>query len=685
MRLPQTLLAALLLALIPSASFTQATTPQPPLLLGAAWYPEQWPEAQWDHDLTLMEQAHMHVVRVGEFAWSTMEPSDNHFDFVWLDHAIAAAAKHHISVVLGTPTAAPPAWLTAKYPETLRIDEGGRRDEHGGREQFSANNPKYRELCVRVAHAMAARYGHNPNVLGWQIDNEIGDPTFDDSAKLQWHQWLQKKYGNIADLNRRWTTAYWSQTYDTFDQVPYHSRGENPALLLDYKHFVTDTWTSYISAQADTIRPLALKSQFITTNTMGWFSTYDHYIMHKNLDMAAWDDYVPDGHPDYPRNAALHDLVRGYKQKNFWVMETQPAFVNWGPINTALPPGVTREMAWQAIGHGADAVLYWQWRSALNGQEEYHGTLVGADGEPVPIYSEIAKLGADFAAAGPALAGTSPHAQVAILQSYDAHWAIDFQKHSADFDYPKNVLDTYRAISPIAQTIDVISPESDLTPYPIVFAPALNILSEAEAAHLLAYVKQGGQLVLGTRSAMKNADNGLDPHRQPGPFTEALGAHVDQFYALDPKDPAPTVSGPLGTGTASIWAEVLSTQPDTKVLLTYGPENGWLAGKPAAVSHPYGKGTLTYIGTVLDPKLMASVATQLLSAADIHPTLPNLPTGVELMPRTAPNKPPVWIIINHTNTPQHIILPANMKNLLTSSSAPTLDLPAHEVAVLTTP
>jgi beta-galactosidase len=98
----------------------------PPLLLGAAWYPEQWPESQWDPDLDRMAACHIHLVRIGEFAWSTMEPHPGKYDFTWLDHAIEKAAQHHIVVVLGTPTAAPPAWLTSRYPETLRVDENGK-------------------------------------------------------------------------------------------------------------------------------------------------------------------------------------------------------------------------------------------------------------------------------------------------------------------------------------------------------------------------------------------------------------------------------------------------------------------------------------------------------------------------------------------------------------------------------
>ncbi|HEY0785233.1 MAG TPA: beta-galactosidase, partial [Acidobacteriaceae bacterium] len=405
------LVATLLLAPLVPVAGAQATQYEsaPPLLLGAAWYPEQWPESQWEPDLAKMEAAHIHLVRVAEFAWSTMEPAEGDYRWEWLDHAIAAAARHHIVVVLGTPTAAPPAWLTTRYPETLRVSADGVRAEHGNRQQFSFADGKYRELSRDIAERMAKRYGHNPNVVGWQIDNELSAESFDPQARQQWHAWLKERYGTTAELNKRWTTAYWSQTYDNFDEVPARSRDENPALLLSWKRFVTDTWVSYTENQVNVIRANADKRQFITTNTMGWFDGFDAYKEHRSLDIAAWDDYVSTEVYDWSANGATHDLARGYKQRNFWVMETEPAFVNWRPVNTPLNKGETRDMAWQAVGHGADAVEYWQWRSALNGQEEYHGVLLGPDGEPVPVYDEVQQIGAEFELAGKALAGTEPH------------------------------------------------------------------------------------------------------------------------------------------------------------------------------------------------------------------------------------------------------------------------------------
>ncbi|MBW8869332.1 MAG: beta-galactosidase, partial [Acidobacteriales bacterium] len=579
---------------LPAVAQATAFSDRPPILLGAAWYPEQWPETQWDADLSRMEAAHINLVRIAEFAWSAMEPSEGQFRFEWLDRAIALAEKHHMSVVLGTPTAAPPAWLTTKYPDTLRVDENGVRAEHGNRQQFSFTSPRYRTLAHAIAEKMAERYGHNPNVVGWQLDNEYAQASFDPESKARFHEWLRKKYGSIENLNNRWTTAYWSQTYDSFDEIPVRPEKENPGLLLDWKRFVSDTWKSYSENQIGAIRPLADKRQFITTNTMGWFAGFDEYVVHSNLDIAAWDDYVGGEHYDYFDNGARHDLTRGFKNRNFWVMETQPGFVNWKRTNSSLARGQVRDMAWQAIGHGADAVAYWQWRSAQNGQEQYHGVLAGADGTPVPVYAEVQQVGEEFAKASKALAGTSPQSSVALINDYDSRWAVDFQRHSGNFDPVVEMVAFYKPLRDQSQAVDVISARAPLTGYKLVVAPALNVLPKDVADRLLAYVQAGGNLVLGPRSGMKDEYNALNIQRQPGPLAAALGGRVEQFYAFEDKVP---VECEFGSAAASVWAEQLSVSgPDARVLARYGASNGWLDNQPTVITRRVGKGSITYVG-----------------------------------------------------------------------------------------
>ncbi len=676
------LLFALLSLMLVIAMFANAQTEKvqtPAILLGTAWYPEQWPESRWDADLALMQQAGIHMVRVGEFAWSRMEPTEGQYDLDWLDHAIAAAAKHGIVTVIGTPSAAPPAWLTQKYPETLRTMEDGRKDQHGNRQQFNFANPKYRELARAMAEQLAKRFGHNPNVVGWQIDNEYANVSFDADTKAQFQQWLKARYGTLDNLNTRWTTSYWSETYFNWDQVPIQTGYGNPGLLVSWMRFVSDTWRSYQKNQIEVIRANADSRQFITTNMMGWFNGYDHYTVAQDLDLASWDDYVGQGHLDPVKNGAAHDLTRGFKGKNFWVMETQPGGVNWASINNWLDKGEVRAMAWHDIGHGADTVSYWQWRSALNGQEQYHGTLVGPDGSPDPLYPEIAQIGREFEKASPVLAGTSVKSEVAILHSYDSRWAIEWQKHNKNYDPVSEILSYYGPLRTISQSIDVIPPTVSLSQYKLVVAPGLNVVSDAIAKNLMQYVNNGGHLVLGQRSAMKDDDNGLWPQRQPGPLTDMLGGRVEQYYAL--VDPVP-VEGKWGAGASQLWAELLSAkEADVEVLMRYGKSNGWLDGQPAAITRKVGKGRITYFGAWLDEETMAQAASWMTEVSNVKPALGQVPDGVEVYPRYGP-KGEVFILVNFANRPRTVDLPASMQDVLAGNAVHSVTLPHFGVAVL---
>ncbi len=661
------------------AQVAVAVPDAPPLSLGTAWYPEQWPESRWDADLALMEQAHVTFVRITEFAWSALEPSEGNYQLDWVEHAVRAAERHHIQVILGTPGAAPPAWLTQKYPETLRTLEDGRKDEHGNREQFNFTDPKYRELLGAVTEKMAQRFGHDKNVIGWQIDNELAAESFDPGTRRQWQAWLKAKYQTLDNLNARWTTAYWSETYSDWSQIPIETKYGNPGLLLNWKQFVTATYRSYSQMHLAAIRKYAEPRQKITTNMMGWFDGYDHYVVAQDLDFASWDDYVGTGHLDPVRNGMAHDLTRGFLHRNFWVMETQPGFVNWSADNNALDKGEVRAMAWHDVGHGAEAVSYWQWRSALNGQEQYHGVLVGADGTPVPLYPEVAQLGAEFAKAGPALAGTSVQSRVAVLQDYDSRWAINWQRHNKAFDPVTELVQYYGPLRTLVRSVDVVSDISPLSQYKLVVAPGLNVLTPASVKNLEAYVRGGGHLVLGQRSGMKDQDNSLAVQRQPGALVDLLGDRVEQWYALDKGVP---IEGKWGSGTDTLWAEQMSASAkDAEVLMRYGKSNGWLDGQPAAVTRRVGKGRITYIGANLDEPTMRSAARWMVETSGLDPMWANVPEGVDVSLRSGGGKN-VTILINFSAETKTVPLPATMENVLDGTRGASVVLPQYGVAVL---
>lgn len=663
-----------------SAAIPTQIPGQDAILMGTDWYPEQWPESRWEEDLRMMEVANLKVVRIAEFAWSRMEPSEGHYDFDWLDRAIALAAKHHIVSVVGTPTAGPPAWLTQKYPDTLRVDEHGQRATHGNRAHGSVSSPRYRDFCHRIAEQMALHLGHNPNVVGWQIDNEYGYAmmSYDDITRQQFQDWLKAKYKTLDNLNTLWTTSYWSQTYDNWEEIPIPIGGHNPGLMLDWKRFVTYSWTSYQQNQIDAIRQHADARQFITGNFMGFFDGFDHYPITEPLTFASWDDYVGSGHVDPAFNGLSHDLTRGFKRQNFWVIETQPGAVNWASVNNFLNRGEARAMAWQAIGHGADDVNYWQWRSALNGQEEIHGVLVGPDGTPVPFLDEVSQTAHEFAQVESSFRDTTPVSQVALLYSYDSHWSIQFQKHTEKYDDVVLLKSYYRALRQISQSIDVVSAYAPLDSYKLVAAPDLNVLPKDLADHLLEYVRNGGHLVLGPRSGLKDQFNALLPQRQPGFLVDALGTRVEQYYALEKDFP---VSGAWGNGEASIWAEQLKTQaPGGEVLLQYGKSNGWLDNQPAVITRAYGKGRITYIGAILDDKLMAAAAEWMTHKSGVTPVFGPVPEGVEVSRRVGPGKQ-VFVLINYSQDTRRVNLPHAMNLVLGGKQGDAVDLPPYGVAV----
>lgn len=668
------------LAVLPACGVAQTPAGPPPLWLGVSWYPEQWPEAQWEQDLTLMQKSGVRFVRMAEFAWSTMEPAEGQYRFEWLDHAIAAAARHNIYVVLGTPTAAPPAWLTEKYPQTLRVDEDGSVAQHGNRQQFNFTSPKYRELSAKISAEMGKRYGHNATVIGWQIDNELTRESYDAGTRKSFQDWLQGRYGTLDNLNARWTTSYWSQTYSSWSQIPIESSKGNPGLLLNWRRFDSDTWRDYAKNEIDALRKYTDPKQFVTTNVLGWGQmSYDHGEVAQLMDFISYDDYFPQGEVDLAKNGSDDDMQRGFKGKNFWVIETQPAFVNWGGINQTLEKGEVRALAWHNIGHGADAVAYWQWRSARNGQEEYHGTLVGANGKPVPVYDEVAQLGREFEKAGPALAGTQPTSEVAVLHTYDSFWAINLQRHSKDFDPIEELVSYYKPLKALAQSVDVVAPTNDLSKYKLVVAPGLNVLSDAAAKNLMAYVRNGGHLVLGQRSAMKDDDNALQPQDQPGPLAELLGAHVTQFYALiKPVG----VDGEFGQEKSKIWAEQLVTDvPDVDVWARYSKSNGWLDGQPAIVSRKVGKGTITYVGVWMSDAGMKKLTEKLVAMSGVSAAFGPVPEGVEVNPRRSADKT-VFVLVNMSDGEKTVDAPRLMQDVLQGGDVKHVTLPKYGVAVL---
>ena len=657
------------------------------LHLGASYYPEHWPEERWPEDIRLMQEAGMTVARLGEFAWSSLEPAEGEFRLDWLERVISQLASAGIASVLGTPTAGPPAWLTQQHPDMLAVDEYGRRAQHGNRCHYCVNSPEFHAATQRIVSALAERFGPNPSVIGWQTDNEFHRVCYCERCQKLFQKFLQDRYGSLEALNERWSTSYWSQSYSAWEQIPIPIGPHNPGLMLEFKHFITESYRKFQRLQVETLRPCLPEGVWITHNFMRWFDGYDHYIMSEDLDIASWDWYVGMGHHDYLSSGVLHDQVRGFKNKNFWLIETQPGSINWKPINTTLDRGETRAMAWHAVAHGADAILYWQWRSALGGQEQMHGTLVDQSGRPRPFYEEAQQLGRDFAEVSSLLAGSEVQASVAMLNDYDSLWSLKWQPHHRDFDYVEHFIHYYRPLATLNVPVDVLSAKAltdveQLAAYRLVIAPALLIQNQATVETLQKYVSQGGHLVLTARSGMKDEYNALLPLRQPGGLGEIAGVEVEDFYAL--LEPV-AVTGTWFEGQASLWAERLVQigKKEARVIARYRKSNGWLDDQIAISVNGVGSGLVYYVGAYLDEPAQQSFFARVLKIARVTTIVS--PPGIEIRIRVrASAGDPLYIVINHTSTERSISMPWRSFDHLTGRSLDAeFYMPAYGVMVLT--
>lgn len=653
---------------------------------GASYYPEHWPEEHWPEDIRLMKEANFTVVRMGEFSWSSLEPAPGEIRLDWLQRAVQLCADEGLVSVLGTPTAAPPAWLTHTTPDALAVNEDGRRKQHGNRCHYCPTSPDMISAARRIVTAMAERFGNCPYIIGWQIDNELGRVCYCERCHHLFQGFLQLRYGSLDNLNRHWSTAYWSQTYTAWEQIPIPVGSHNPGLMLEWKHFVTKINADFQRTQIDILRQYIPENVWISHNFMAWFDGFDHYQFSQDIDMASWDYYVGSGHHNYVAHGATHDLVRGFKRKNFWVMETQPGNVNWSPVNNVVNKWEARVMAWQAIAHGAEGFLYWQWRSALGGQEQYHGTLVDQAGKPRPFYEEAQQIGKEFAAISHLLEGLTAKRQVAMLNSYDSRWSIQWQRHHRDFNYVSHFNSFYHPLALSNILVDILGAETltdarQLDGYKIVLAPALVIMDKPLFRILRNYVEKGGNLVLTARCGMKDRYNALHPTRQPGLLAKLAGVEVEEYYALD--QPVP-VKGAWFEGHGQIWAERLKLvgNPTTSTLAKYGSCNGWLDDRIAITASAYSRGMVYYVGTCLDDVAQQKLFERILASSLLLPV--NTPPGVELRKLSNSDGEEILIVINHTKQRQCVTLPwPAYEHLSGVTVSQEIIQPPYGVAVLT--
>ena len=658
---------------------------------GAAYYPEHWPEERWALDAQMMQAAGFNVVRMGEFAWTRFEPKEGVYDFSWLDRAIAILSAHGIQSILGTPTAAPPKWLVDRHPDIFPVDFKGHAKGYGHRRYYCYNNHNFRHHVQAITERMAERYADNPDVIGWQIDNELGcvDTVrcFCDNCRKEFQIWLRKKYGTIDALNEQWGTVFSNQIYGSFDEVILPTYGpinlHNPGLELDFRRFSSDSVIKFQRLQADILHTQA-PNQKVTTNMMQSFTQIDYFKLAADLDLVGFDIYPNNSKvypPDFSETAFEYDQIRGVAQnKNYWVLEMQSGTPGGNVMRKSPKPGELQRWTWQAIAHGADAMVYFRWRTCVFGLEEFWHGILDHNGLPNRRYEEVKQIGHKLKILKDRLEGSQVHASVAMVYSYDNDWTFEIQPQVKDYRYRQQFLRYYTVLHRQHIPVDIVGMDADLSQYQLVILPNMIMAEPAFAGAVSDYVRQGGCVVMDYRAGAKLWNNQMNTALLPGYFRNVLGITVDEYGVLSPDERLTLVHQPTETQyEGDTWYDVVHPE-EASTLVTYGSD--YMAGQAAVTRNHYENGTAYYLGTGLPADLLSVLLDDICQAQDIRPIIPCRLEGIEMVRRTKGDMDLIFII-NHNPMSVSLDLDKPYLNALTTVVVNGLvEIPANGELIL---
>ena len=668
-------------------------------LVGAAYYPEWWPSSEWEIDFREMGELGINAVRMGEFAWALFEPSPGKFDFDWMDRALAIAGRNGVGAILCTPTASVPPWLYQQYPDVLSGNQLGPYT-YGGRKGYNTNSANYLAACARVVTALGEHYGHHPGVIGWQLDNEPGNPfqEYDPVSEKAFQEWLKKRYGTLDELNRVWNGAFWSNMYTEWSQIHFPTNsaegGWQPAISLDYRRFFSDSFLNHLHRQADILHAKT-ENQFVLTNWSSPTGAVDAYSAGEEfLDASAWDNYVSaPGLSRFQRQYTagfLSDVTRCAGPHQRFICAEQNAYV---PPNAPIEG--LRMQAYCDLAHGSHGQLYFEWRRPLAGNEEHRPSFIkGFDGKINPAKPMLEQIAREMARIGPRVANATTHSEIAIFYDFPNSWAQGAGGVGDPHPSYGEVQRFYTGLKVLGQNIDVVPVTTELASYKVVAAPNLRLIDDATVGRLRQFVAQGGTLVLNYRVATQNMDNSMRRTLAPGPFAEIAGVQSEailDLFEYNAQNGNLDANLQAGLGVRFAGGEAtFSPRTAIESLTLHGAETlatvhggGRMAGRPAVTRNRYERGWVFYVGVdCLEDEFYEIVARAVSDVSKIKPLIA-APYGVEVTSRQDRDAT-YCFLVNLTETAHESIqLPEPMDDLLHERNGVTsVSLGPLEVAVL---
>ncbi|BDI30252.1 beta-galactosidase [Capsulimonas corticalis] len=661
------------------------------LTLGVCYYPEHWDESLWADDFRRMREMSLEVIRIGEFAWSIFEPEEGRFEFGFFDRVMDLAHKHSLRVILGTPTATPPVWLTQKYPEALNANRQGVVYQHGMRAHCNHTAPIFRELSARIASRMAEHYYKHPALWGWQIDNELNcevNVFYADSDHAAFRVWLQEKYETLNRLNAAWGAVFWNQTYSDWSQVylsrPTPADSPNPHQALDEKRFISDSTISYAKLQADAIRAHDT-THFITTN--GLFGHLDsHHLTDETLDFISYDAYPLfseaslESSPEPMRDRRWGwnlSAVRGISRR-FCIMEQQSGPGGWvNRLELPSPkPGQVRLWTYQSIAHGADMVLFFRWRTATMGTEIYWHGINDYHNQANRRCAEVARIGQELLRLAD-VAGSAYQADVAILRDYDNEWDGELDTWHGPYER-QSASAWYAALQRRHVPVDSLTlrpgiRRREMSRYRVLIYPHPTILTDETARMLKEYANAGGRIIFGCRTGYKDIHGQCPMRPFPGAVADLCGVTVEDFtrigkYQTEPSLDWDGVNAQFGELKSGPFNDILRLEnPEASVIASYAADAGYYAGKPALTRNPWGDGVAYYYGGVFTEPVANALAEHLGLNSPLADRL-TLPRDIEAAIRAQPDGETFVFLLNYADTPRTIQAHSEMVDLISGET-----------------